>query len=188
MSRLGRQPISVSDKVKVSVAGSRVDVEGPLGKLSRELPFGLQAQLKDKALLVTRADDSTRQKSLHGTWRKVLLNMVEGVEKGFSKELKIEGVGFRAQTAANKVTMTMGFSHPVEYAIPAGIKITIDAKQTGIVVQGANKETVEACKFVNEALHLRAKYLFAPAKPVHHDSSGVPSPAQSTLFTIYFHL
>jgi large subunit ribosomal protein L6 len=106
------------------------------------LPFGIQIQVKDNNVLVDRGNDSTQQKALHGTWRKVLLNMVEGVSKGFTKELRIEGVGFRAQAAGNKITMQLGFSHPVEYTIPTGIKVTIDAKQTGLVVQGADKQLV----------------------------------------------
>ena len=142
MSRLGRKPIPVPDKVKVAVAGPKVTAAGPLGQLSRDLPFGIQAQVKDGALMVTRADESPRQKALHGTWRKVLINMVQGVSTGFSKELRIEGVGFRAQVAGNKMTLQLGFSHPVDFLIPAGLKLTVDAKQTGIVVQGADKELV----------------------------------------------
>src|SRR6185503_13573165 len=102
MSRLGKKPVPIPEKVKVTVAGSHVTVAGPLGQLAKEMPFGIQAQVKDNALLVGRADDSVRQKSLHGTWRKVLMNMVEGVSTGFTKELRIEGVGFRAQAAGAK--------------------------------------------------------------------------------------
>lgn len=142
MSRLGRKPVSIPEKVKVSVTGSSVAVEGPLGKLTRELPEGIQVQVQDKALLVTRASDSTRHKSLHGTLRKVLLNMVEGVAKGFTKELRIEGVGYRAQLAGEKLSMQLGYSHQVDYIVPKGIKVTVDAKQTGIAVQGADKQMV----------------------------------------------
>jgi large subunit ribosomal protein L6 len=142
MSRLGRKPVPIPDKVKVSLDGSRVQVEGPLGKMAFALPTGIAVQVKDKELLVTRADDSTAQKSLHGTLRKVVLNMVDGVSKGFTKDLRIEGVGYRAQQAGDKLTFQLGFSHQKEYAIPAGIKVTIDAKQTGISVQGADKALV----------------------------------------------
>lgn len=142
MSRLGKKPIAIPEKVKVSVSGPKVTAVGPLGTLSRDLPYGLSAQVKEKEVLVSRRDDSTQQKSLHGTWRKLVLNMVDGVSAGFSKELRIEGVGFRAQLAGNKMTMQLGYSHPVDYTVPQGIKITIDPKQTGIVVQGADKEMV----------------------------------------------
>lgn len=142
MSRLGRKPIAIPEKVKVAVAGSRVNVEGPLGKLSRQLPAGIQVKVDNSEVLVTRQDDSTWHRSLHGTLRKVVANMVEGVSKGFTKGLQIEGVGFRAQSQGNKITMTLGYSHPVEYTIPDGIKVTIDGKQTGITVQGADREMV----------------------------------------------
>jgi large subunit ribosomal protein L6 len=142
MSRLGRLPIPIPDKVKVAVLGAHVSVEGPLGKLTKDLPQGLTAQLKDKTLVLTRESDSTLHKSLHGTLRKVLLNMVVGADKGWSKELRIEGVGFRATVTGNKLGMTLGFSHPVNYDIPAGIKVAVDAKMTGLVIHGANKEMV----------------------------------------------
>jgi large subunit ribosomal protein L6 len=142
MSRLGAKPIPIPEKVKVSVSGPKVNVEGPLGKLARQLPAGLQAQVKDNAVLVTRQNDSTQQKSLHGTLRKVLMNMVEGVSKGFTKDLRIEGVGYRATQAGTKITFQLGFSHNKEYDVPAGIKVTVDAKQTNLSVQGADKELV----------------------------------------------
>ncbi|MBK8574397.1 MAG: 50S ribosomal protein L6 [Elusimicrobia bacterium] len=142
MSRLGKKPIPVSDKVKVSIQGPLVSVTGPLGQLSRTLPEGLTAHLDKGVLVVDRRDDSTRQRSLHGTFRKLLSNMVEGSLSGFTKELKIGGVGFRATLTGNDLSMTLGFSHPIHYTIPAGIKVTVDAKQTGLVVQGADKERV----------------------------------------------
>ncbi len=142
MSRLGKKPISIPEKTKVTVAGSVVSAEGVLGKLSRQLPSGISAKVENNSLLVSRSNDSPQQKSLHGTLRKVLLNMVEGVSKGFSKGLQIEGVGFRALAAGNKITMTLGYSHPIEFNVPAGIKVVVDAKQTGLVVQGADRELV----------------------------------------------
>jgi large subunit ribosomal protein L6 len=142
MSRLGRKPIPVSDKVKVSIQGPVVSVTGPLGQLSRTLPDGLTARAEAGALIVDRRDDSTRQRSLHGTFRKLLSNMVEGSLTGFTKELKIGGVGFRATLTGNNLFMTLGFSHPINYTIPANIKVTVDPKQTTLVVHGADKERV----------------------------------------------
>lgn len=142
MSRLGKKPIPVPEKVKVSIQGPLVSVAGPLGQLSRTLPEGLTARTDAGLLIVDRRDDSTRQRSLHGTFRKLLSNMVEGSSTGFTKELKIGGVGFRATLTGNNLSMTLGFSHPINYTIPAGIKLTVDAKQTGLVVQGADKERV----------------------------------------------
>jgi large subunit ribosomal protein L6 len=142
MSRLGAKPIEIPDKVKVLVQGTLVSVEGPLGKLSRELPAGISVEIKDKVCNVKRANDSPTQKSLHGTLRRLVLNMVEGVSKGFTKELQIEGVGFRATAAGPKITMTLGYSHLIDFTPPAGIKVAIDAKQTGLSVTGADKELV----------------------------------------------
>jgi len=142
VSRLGKKPVLIPDKVKVQIQGSHVTAVGPLGQMDKDLPIGIQAHVEDNALLVTRSNETTRQKSLHGTWRKVLANMVEGVTSGFSKELRIEGVGFRAMATGNKITLTLGYSHPIEYTIPPGIKVVIDPKQTGIVVQGSDKERV----------------------------------------------
>lgn len=142
MSRLGKKSIPLSDKVKVSVQGSTVNVTGPLGQLTRSLPDGITATVEGQSLTVSRRNDSPTQKALHGTFRKLLLNMVEGVAVGFSKELRIGGVGFRATLTGNNLHMTLGYSHPINYQIPAGIKLTVDAKQTGLIVQGANKEMV----------------------------------------------
>ncbi|HNG45281.1 MAG TPA: 50S ribosomal protein L6 [Elusimicrobiota bacterium] len=142
MSRLGRKPIAIPEKVKVSVDGPKVSVAGPLGTLTRALPQGISAKVDGGVLTVARANDSTTQRALHGTLRKLLLNMVEGTAKGFQKELRIGGVGFRATLTGNHLHMTLGYSHPIEYTVPAGIKLTVDAKQTTIVVQGADKELV----------------------------------------------
>jgi large subunit ribosomal protein L6 len=142
MSRLGKKPIEVPEKVKVTVQGSRVAVGGPLGQLQRDLPAGITARLEGNVLHVERKNDSQAQRALHGTFRKLLLNMVEGVGKGFSKELRIGGVGFRAQLTGAKLHMTLGYSHPIDFTVPEGIKITVDQKQTGLLVQGADKERV----------------------------------------------
>jgi len=142
MSRLGRKPIPIPEKVKVAVSGSTVNVEGPQGKLTRALPYGISAKVDGGNVLITRANDTTQQKSLHGTLRKVVLNMVEGASKGWTKGLQIEGVGFRATITGDKLHMTLGYSHPIEYKVPAGIKVLVDAKQTILTVQGADREKV----------------------------------------------
>lgn len=142
MSRLGRKPVPIPEKVKVTISGQNIQTEGPLGKLNRIIPHGITAKVEGKDIIVTRQDESTRLKSMHGTLRKIILNMVEGVSAGFTKNLQIEGVGFRAQSAGDKITMTLGYSHIVEYKVPAGIKVTIDAKQTALTVQGADRELV----------------------------------------------
>jgi large subunit ribosomal protein L6 len=142
MSRLGKKPIAIPEKVKVAVAGPKVDVTGPLGALTQTLPDGLRAEIKEKDLLLHRRDDSSTQKALHGTFRKLLLNMVQGVSAGFTKDLRIEGVGFRAVATGNKITFTLGYSHQIDYTVPAGVKVTIDPKQTALSIQGADKQKV----------------------------------------------
>ncbi|MBL0059129.1 MAG: 50S ribosomal protein L6 [Elusimicrobia bacterium] len=142
MSRLGKKPIPIPEKVKVSIQGPTVDVTGPLGQMKRTLPDGLTARMDGTALIIDRRNDSTSQKALHGTFRKLLSNMVEGSLTGFTKELRIGGVGFRAQLTGNNLHMTLGYSHPIDYIVPAGIKVTVDAKQTTVVVAGPDKERV----------------------------------------------
>lgn len=142
MSRLGKKPVPVSDKVKISIAGPKVTTTGPLGTLSRTLPDGITAKVEGKDVVLSRRDDTPTQKALHGTWRKLVMNMLEGVEKGFSKDLRIEGVGFRATQTGTKISMTLGFSHIVDYTPPVGVKIVVDAKQTGLAISGSDKEVV----------------------------------------------
>ena len=142
MSRLGKKPVPFPEKVKVSVSGSSVSAVGPLGTLNRGLPEGITAKVDGKTVLVSRRDDTPTQKALHGTWRKLVLNMVDGVNAGFTKELRIEGVGFRATLMGTKISMTLGFSHTVEYTPPAGVKIGVDPKQTTLTISGADKEAV----------------------------------------------
>lgn len=142
MSRLGKKPVPVPEKVKVSVQGSQISATGPLGTLTRTLPDGITAQQSGKEIVVNRRDDTPTQKALHGTWRKLVLNMVDGVNAGFTKELRIEGVGFRAVQTGNKITLTLGYSHTIDYTPPAGIKIVVDAKQTALTISGADKEVV----------------------------------------------
>ncbi|HOW28967.1 MAG TPA: 50S ribosomal protein L6 [Elusimicrobiota bacterium] len=158
MSRLGKMPIPVPSNVKVTVSGSKVAVEGPLGKLEKVLPAGLQARLESGQILVSRANDSTVQKSLHGTYRKLVLNMVEGVSKGFTKLLQIEGVGFRAQVAGNKLSMTLGLSHPVDFDVPAGLKVVVDQKQTGLTLTGADRELLGRVAATIRSLRLPEPY------------------------------
>ena len=142
MSRLRKKPIPFSDKVKVEVQGSTVNVSGPLGQLPRTLPAGITAVVEGKTLTVSRRNDSPTQKALHGTFRKLLLNMVEGATVGITNELRIGAGGVRATLTGDNLHMTLEYSHPIEYKIQAGIKVTVDAKQTGLTVQGSNKEMV----------------------------------------------
>jgi len=139
MSRIGRKPISVPQGVKVNVAGARVEVQGPKGKLSVPLPAGIQIEQKDKEVLASRASDE--QRALHGLTRALLANAVRGVTEGFKKELDIVGVGYRAEVKGKNVLFSLGYSHPVEFPMPEGIQIAV-AQQTRVVVTGADKAQV----------------------------------------------
>jgi len=141
MSRIGKKPIDIPDKVKVEVKDSRVFVEGPKGKLSRLLPSSITAEAKDGKIFVKRASDLKRDKSLHGLMRTLIFNMVKGVTDGYVKELEIVGVGFKAQLQGKNLNLTLGFTHPVIFPPPEGIQI-IAPKLTQIAVSGIDKELV----------------------------------------------
>lgn len=141
MSRIGRQPVAVSAKVKVAVKGQRVTMEGPKGKLEFELPDRTSVAMKGNELIVSRQGDDASSKALHGLSRAILNNMVKGVEDGYSKRLEIHGVGFKAAVASGVVTMALGYSHPIVYRIPDQVKVTVE-ENTKILVEGPDKKMV----------------------------------------------
>src|SRR6266403_418144 len=131
MSRIGRMPITIPDKVKIEPKGSVIEVTGPLGKLSQAIPAGITVKIDKNQALVERTDAAGGKGSaLHGRARSLINNAVIGVTHGFKKELEIVGLGYRASVAGDKLTMTLGFAHPVVFKLPPGIKATIDAKMT----------------------------------------------------------
>jgi large subunit ribosomal protein L6 len=139
MSRIGRKPVPVPQGVKVHVAGERIEVQGPKGKLSVPLPSGIRVEQKDKEVLASRSSDE--QRALHGLTRALLANAVRGVTEGFKKELDIIGVGYRAEVKGKNVIFSLGYSHPLEFPVPEGIQIAV-AQQTHVVVSGADKAQV----------------------------------------------
>lgn len=141
MSRIGRLPVPVVSGVNVQVAGRIVTVKGPKGSLAQELPGGINADVADGKILVKRRDDSKSQRALHGLARALLNNAVVGVTKGFSKELEIQGVGYRAQIAGTSVSFTLGYTHAIDFPIPDGIQIAVD-KQTKLTVTGIDRQRV----------------------------------------------
>src|SRR6185436_2174179 len=141
MSRIGKQPITIPAKVKVEVKGQKVQVEGPKGKLNWELPSRTAAKLEGTTLTVTRQGDDSQAKALHGLSRALLNNMVKGVSDGFAKKLEINGVGFKAAVAGKSITMNLGYSHPIHYAIPDQIKVTVE-ENTKILIEGPDKQLV----------------------------------------------
>ena len=141
MSRIGKMPIEVPQGVEVNIEGSRVTVKGPKGELSRSFDPDISISLVDSTLLVSRPSDSRLHRSLHGLTRSLLSNMVEGVSKGFQKDLELVGVGYRAQKSGDRLVLEVGYSHPVEILPPP--EITVEVERTGrISVQGIDKELV----------------------------------------------
>jgi len=141
MSRIGRLPVPVTAGVKVDVSGRTVNVKGPKGSLTQELPGGIDAEVADGKIVVKRRDDSKPQRALHGLVRALLNNAVVGVTQGFTKELEIQGVGYRAQVAGSNVSFALGYTHPIEFPIPSGIQIAVE-KQTKLTVTGIDRQQV----------------------------------------------
>lgn len=141
MSRIGKKSIPIPKDVKTEFNDRIISVEGPKGKLTLSFPDRINLELKDNQVFVKRISDTKSDKSLHGLYRALILNMVKGVTVGYTKELEIIGVGFRAQVQGNNLNMQLGFSHPVNFPIPEGIKIETP-KQTAIIIRGIDKEKV----------------------------------------------
>jgi large subunit ribosomal protein L6 len=142
MSRVGKQPIKLAQGVKVDIKDDLVKVEGPKGKLSHKIPTGISAKVENGSILVTRDEKlASNAAALHGLTRTLLYNMVHGVSQGFTRELDIVGVGYRASTKGNTLSMTLGFSHPVDYELPAGVTAKVE-NNTHVVVSGFDKVLV----------------------------------------------
>jgi large subunit ribosomal protein L6 len=141
MSRIGRMPIVVPKGVEVNINGNEVRVKGPKGELSRVIVSSVSVSLDKNTLNVSRSSDERMHRSLHGLTRSLIANMVEGVSKGFKKDLEIVGVGYRAQSAGTKVMLQVGYSHPVEIIPPSGISVIVPDPQH-ISIQGIDKELV----------------------------------------------
>jgi len=139
MSRVGRMPVKVPDKVKVSVDGHTVKVEGPKGKTSFAFNPRMTVQVEKGEVKVTRPDETRVSRGLHGLTRTLVKNAVEGVTKGYEQTLEIVGVGFKAEAKGKEVHFAIGFSHPVVFKLPDGITAEVDAKQTKVTVRGADK-------------------------------------------------
>lgn len=142
MSRIGKQQISLPEKVEVKVSDdSSFSVEGPKGKLEWAIPAGLGIEQEDGSLQVTRDSEARTLRAMHGTARSLIANMVEGVSNGFVKELEIQGVGFRATVKGKALDLSLGFSHPVLHPIPDGLTVTVE-NNTAIKVEGIDKQLV----------------------------------------------
>jgi large subunit ribosomal protein L6 len=159
MSRIGKKPIELPDKVKLNISGEgSVNVEGPKGKLAWTLPKQIKARVDGKQVLIERNDESRQVRALHGLSRALINNMVTGVSSGFVKDLEIQGVGFKAAVQGQVLNLSLGFSHPINFSIPAGLKITV-TENTKIRIEGMDKHTVGQA-----AADIRAYYPPEPYK------------------------
>src|SRR5450631_2227196 len=141
MSRIGKKPIPIPKGVTVKIEGSTIAVQGPKGKLDTELPSGITIEQKDGIIVAVRQNDS--QAALHGLARALVNNAVEGVTKGWTRELEIVGIGYRAELKGKgTVVFSLGFSHPIEYPLPSGIEVAVDPKQTKLSVTGIDRQKV----------------------------------------------
>jgi large subunit ribosomal protein L6 len=141
MSRIGKKPIPLPKGVTVKVEGNTVLVQGPKGKVDTLLPAGIQIQQQDGHLLAVRENDS--QAAVHGLARALVNNAVEGVTKGWTRELEIVGIGYRAELKGKgTVVFTLGYSHPIEYPLPTGVDAAVDPKQTRLTVTGIDRQKV----------------------------------------------
>ena len=141
MSRIGKIPIVLPPKVKVEVKGRQVRVEGPKGKLNMDLPPHTSLKVENGRALLFRDGDEPKRKALHGLSRALMWNMVKGVSDGFVKKLEIQGVGFKAAVQGKTVNMSLGYSHPINYAIPDQIKVTVE-DNTKLTIEGPSKQVV----------------------------------------------
>ncbi len=141
MSRIGRKPIEVPKNVEVNVDNNFVTVKGPLGQLSYQFKDNINIEKQEDKIVIARNSDLREERALHGTTRAVINNMIEGVTKGFSKELEIRGVGYRATLKGNILNLALGKSHPEDIQIPAGITVEVP-KNTTIIIKGCDKQLV----------------------------------------------
>jgi large subunit ribosomal protein L6 len=139
MSRVGKEPITIPDGVDVKIKDNLVTVKGPKGELKWSHHTGMKVSLKDKMIIVERPAETKQFKSLHGTTRSCIANMVTGTNEGYKKTLEINGVGYRAQVQGKKITFTLGYSHAIDFNLPEGIAAEVDKKQTQLTLEGIDK-------------------------------------------------
>lgn len=142
MSRIGKKPIPIPDKVTVSLSGSTVAIKGPKGSLERTLPEKVTVVQEENTLVVSPVDGSRTARERHGLCRTLVANMVEGVSQGYSKNLEIVGVGYRAQVQGKVLTLNVGYSKPVEMEMPEGVTAAMGEKNTQVIISGIDKEVV----------------------------------------------
>jgi large subunit ribosomal protein L6 len=158
MSRIGKIPVVIPAGVKASIQDRSVSIEGPKGKLNLTLPARTGAKIEGGKILISRDGEDAQAKAMHGLGRALINNMVKGVATGYTRKLEIQGVGFKAAVQGNAVTLNLGYSHPINYPLPAQIKVTVE-ENTKITVEGPDKQSVGQV-----AADLRAFYPPEPYK------------------------
>jgi large subunit ribosomal protein L6 len=139
MSRIGKKPIEIPKGVEVTIDNRTIKVKGSKGELSWSYPEKIKVSVINGTIVVERASDSKLENALHGLTRSIIANMVTGVSQGYQRVVEIVGIGYRAQVMGNKLVFTLGYSHPIEFPLPEGIKASVDAKQTQITLTGIDK-------------------------------------------------
>ena len=142
MSRIGKQPIPLPKGVDISIAGDAITVKGPKGQLQVNVPLGISASVDDGTLNVSRANDEAQTRSYHGLVRALVANATTGVSEGWSKQLAIVGIGYRAESQGKNVIFNVGYSHPIDFALPDGIEVDVDAKANTVTVKGIDRQQV----------------------------------------------
>jgi len=142
MSRIGKKPIDIPPGVDVKLADNKITVKGPKGTLERQLHPEINVDIEGASISVTRPSDQKKHRALHGLTRTLVSNMVEGVTKGFEKQLELVGVGYRAAMQGNKLVLNVGYSHPVEMVPDKGLSVEVGQKQNLIIISGYDKEVV----------------------------------------------
>ncbi|MFN7962542.1 MAG: 50S ribosomal protein L6 [Thermoanaerobaculia bacterium] len=142
MSRVGRKPIPIPSGAKVEVKDGVLVAEGPKGKVSQKLADGFPVEIKDGQITVSRTSDAGPARAMHGLLRSLLANAVEGVSKGYSKQLELVGVGYKVEHKGTEVQFALGYAHPIQFKIPAGVTIEVDAKANRVTVSGADRQQV----------------------------------------------
>jgi large subunit ribosomal protein L6 len=141
MSRIGRKPIAIPKGVQVGIQGQQVEVKGPKGRLELRVHELCSVRIADGSVVVARGAEHRSARALHGLTRALVANMVHGVTEGFERKLEIQGIGYRVQMAGRNLTFTLGYSHPIVYALPEGVTAEVE-KQTGITLRGVDKYLV----------------------------------------------
>jgi len=142
MSRIGKKPIEIPKGVDIKIEDTNVRVKGPKGEISSGFPSGVRIALNEGKIVVERTGETKEVRALHGLARNLISNMISGVSTGYQRVLEIQGTGYRAQVQGSKLVMALGYSHPVEFALPDGVKAAVDQKQTQITLTGIDKQQI----------------------------------------------